>query len=209
MLKIDRRLIEKEDEYLKYSLNYPVIDLNNKFVEYINEDMYYSILSFKDVVKDILEDEELDIVVDLLSDFDITFNDNNIVSIAIEFSQFIGSNNIGYINTYNYDINLEKEIKLSDVFNKKIDYREILSESIILKIISNYSGKEENLIYLPDYIWIDDEQAFYIEEDGLTLCFSGYELGILSSKIFELKIKYENAMECLSDYFIRRVLLKE
>jgi len=209
MLKIDERLIEKEEQYIRYSLSYPVIDLNNKFVEYINEDMYYSILSFKDVVRDILEDEELDIVVDLLSDFDVTFNDNNIVSIPIEFSQFIGTNNISYINAYNYDINLEKEIKLSDVFNKKLDYRDILSEAIRLKIISNYSECEEKLVYLPDYIWIDDEQTFYIEEDGLTLCFSGYELGILSCDIIEFKIRYENTIEYLSDYFIRRVLLKE
>ena len=104
MLKIDTRLIEKEDEYLKYSLNYPVIDLNNKFVEYVNEDMYYSILTFKDVIREILEDEEVNTVVDLLSDFDITYNENDIVSIAIEYSQFIGTNHISYINTYNYDI---------------------------------------------------------------------------------------------------------
>ena len=88
MLKIDTKLIEKEDEYLKYSLNYPVIDLNNKFVEYVNEDMYYSILTFKDVIREILEDEEVNTVVDLLSDFDITYNENDIVSIAMFFCIF-------------------------------------------------------------------------------------------------------------------------
>ena len=206
MLKIDERLIEKEDQYIRYSLSYPVIDLNNKFVEYVNEDMYYSILSFKDVIREILEDEEVNIVVYLLSDFDITYNENDIVSIVIEYSQFIGTNHISYINTYNYDISLEKEIKISDVFNKKTNYKEVLSESIRLQMISTYQEDDENFVYLPDYIWIDDEQPFYIDENGLSLCFSGYELGISSSEIFEIKISYNEAIEYLSDYFINRIL---
>ena len=73
-------------------------------------------------------------------------------------------------------------------------------------MISTYQEDDENFVYLPDYIWIDDEQPFYIDENGLSLCFSGYELGISSFEIFEIKISYNEAIEYLSDYFINRIL---
>ena len=41
---------------------------------------------------------------------------------------------ISYINSYNYDINLEKEIDIKDVFNSYIDYMEIIAKKIDNKI---------------------------------------------------------------------------
>ena len=126
MLIIENRIIEKEEKSVRYTLNYPVIKLLNKennFINFINKKIYEDVLCFKEVVQQILSEDESNILINLLTEYTVTFNENNIISIPIEFNQFIGLYNISYINSYNYDFNLEKEIKLKDIFDKGIDYK--------------------------------------------------------------------------------------
>ena len=213
MLIIENRIIEKEEKSVRYTLNYPVIKLLNKennFMNFINKRIYEDVLCFKEVVQQILSEDESNILTNLLTEYTVTFNENNIISIPIEFNQFIGLYNISYINSYNYDFNLEKEIKLKDIFDKVIDYKKFLTNTIRLQLSGRleYCEKEieDELINLIHSIEIYEDQPFYLESDGLVICFSSYEMGNSITNILEFKIMYEDAIDYFSEYFISEVL---
>lgn len=213
MLIIENRIIEKEEKSVRYTLNYPIIKLLNKennFINFINKKIYEDVLCFKEVVQQILSEDESNILINLLTEYTVTFNENNIISIPIEFNQFIGLYNISYINSYNYDFNLEKEIKLKDIFDKVIDYKKFLTDTIKLQLSRKLEccekEIEDELINLIYSIEIYEDQPFYLESDGLVICFSSYEMGNSITNILEFKVMYEGAIDYFSDYFISEVL---
>ena len=213
MLIIENRIIEKEEKSVRYTLNYPVIKLLNKennFINFINKKIYEDVLCFKEVVQQILSEDESNILINLLTEYTVTFNENNIISIPIEFNQFIGLYNISYINSYNYDFNLEKEIKLKDIFDKGIDYKKFLTDTIKLQLSRKLEccekEIEDELINLIYSIEIYEDQPFYLENEGLVICFSSYEMGNSITNILEFKVMYEDAIDYFSDYFISEVL---
>lgn len=213
MLIIENRIIEKEEKSVRYTLNYPIIKLLNKennFINFINKKIYEDVLCFKEVVQQILSEDESNILINLLTEYTVTFNENNIISIPIEFNQFIGLYNISYINSYNYDFNLEKEIKLKDIFDKVIDYKKFLTDTIKLQLSRKLEccekEIEDELINLIYSIEIYEDQPFYLESDGLVICFSSYEMGNSITNILEFKVMYEDAIDYFSDYFISEVL---
>lgn len=213
MLIIENRLIEKEEKSVRYILNYPIIKLlnrENNFINFINKKIYEDVLCFKEVVQQILSEDESNILINLLTEYTVTFNENNIISIPIEFNQFIGLYNISYINSYNYDFNLEKEIKLKDIFDKVIDYKKFLTDTIKLQLSRKLEccekEIEDELINFIYSIEIYEDQPFYLESDGLVICFSSYEMGNSITNILEFKVMYEDAIDYFSDYFISEVL---
>ncbi len=213
MLIIENRIIEKEENSVRYTLNYPIIKLLNKennFINFINKKIYEDVLCFKEVVQQILSEDESNILINLLTEYTVTFNENNIISIPIEFNQFIGLYNISYINSYNYDFNLEKEIKLKDIFDKVIDYKKFLTDTIKLQLSRKLEccekEIEDELINFIYSIEIYEDQPFYLESDGLVICFSSYEMGNSITNILEFKVMYEDAIDYFSDYFISEVL---
>lgn len=213
MLIIENRIIEKEEKSVRYTLNYPIIKLlnrENNFINFINKKIYEDVLCFKEVVQQILSEDESNILINLLTEYTVTFNENNIISIPIEFNQFIGLYNISYINSYNYDFNLEKEIKLKDIFDKVIDYKKFLTDTIKLQLSRKLEccekEIEDELINLIYSIEIYEDQPFYLESDGLVICFSSYEMGNSITNILEFKVMYEDAIDYFSDYFISEVL---
>ena len=213
MLIIENRIIEREEKSVRYILNYPIIKLLNKennFINFINKRIYEDVLCFKEVVQQILSEDESNILINLLTEYTVTFNENNIISIPIEFNQFIGLYNISYINSYNYDFNLEKEIKLKDIFDKGIDYKKFLTDTIKLQLSRKLEccekEIEDELINLIYSIEIYEDQPFYLESDGLVICFSSYEMGNSITNILEFKVMYEDAIDYFSDYFISEVL---
>ena len=213
MLIIENRIIEREEKSVRYILNYPIIKLLNKennFINFINKRIYEDVLCFKEVVQQILSEDESNILINLLTEYTVTFNENNIISIPIEFNQFIGLYNISYINSYNYDFNLEKEIKLKDIFDKGIDYKKFLTDTIKLQLSRKLEccekEIEDELINLIYSIKIYEDQPFYLENEGLVICFSSYEMGNSITNILEFKVMYEDAIDYFSDYFISEVL---
>ena len=84
MLIIENRIIEKEEKSVRYILNYPVIKLlnrENNFINFINKKIYEDVLCFKEVVQQILSEDESNILINLLTEYTVTFNENNIISI--------------------------------------------------------------------------------------------------------------------------------
>ena len=207
MLTIKNALLDND-------LNYPVINKTNNYINYINTKIQEDVICFKEVIKEILIEEKSNIPLNLKSTYKITFNKNNIISIPMEFTQFIEQYNINYINTYNYDFNLEKEIKIKDIFNEILDYKTFLSNLIKIQItlmLEDSSNKQDineyDLINMIFNLEIYEDQAFYLEDDGLVICLSSYEMGSGSNNVLEFKIMYEDAIDYFSEYFLREILL--
>ena len=107
MVSIQTSSIEKKDKLSVYNLNYPIIKSDNKknIINNINHRIYEDIIAFKSAIEDIGYSKN-NCLSCISTDYYITYNNNGIISIPIEFSQLDGLYNISYINSYNYDINL-------------------------------------------------------------------------------------------------------
>ena len=214
MLSIQTSRIEKKDNLSVYNLNYPIIksEIKKDIISHINKRILEDIVSFKSAVEDVIStlSSKSNHLSCVNTDYVITYNYNNIISIPIEFSQLDGLYNISYINSYNYDINLEKEIKIDDLFNPEIDYTEIITKKIESKIkeLSKELSVDKYIAvldYLKDII-LCDNPTFYISEDSVVICFSSYELDPTIPDISTFKISFEEDKEYLSKYILDRVL---
>ena len=117
--------------------------------------------------------------------------------------------NITYVNSYNYDINLGRQIKLKDIFKNNIDYIEILNKKLKeeLKNRAKLYGEEFNqLENYSDKIIILEDSNFYIEEDGIVISFSSYELDQNISEVLEFKILFEECIDYLSYYILENII---
>ena len=211
MLSIETSKIEKKDNLFVYNLNYPIIksDDENNIINHINNRIYEDIIAFKSVVEDIM-DVNNNQQSFISTNYYIKYNNNGIISIPIEFTQVDGLYNISYINSYNYDINLEKEINIKDLFKSEVDYMKIITKKIDSKIkeLSRNLSLDEYIIvldYLKDIIFTDDP-AFYISKDGIVVCFSSYELDQNIKDISTFKISFIEDINYLSKYIIERVI---
>jgi len=211
MLSIQTSKIEKKDNLFVYNLNYPIIksDDENNIINHINNRIYEDIIAFKSVVEDIM-DVNNNQQSFISTNYYIKYNNNGIISIPIEFTQVDGLYNISYINSYNYDINLEKEINIKDLFKSEVDYMKIITKKIDSKIkeLSRNLSLDEYIIvldYLKDIIFTDDP-AFYISKDGIVVCFSSYELDQNIKDISTFKISFIEDINYLSKYIIERVI---
>lgn len=211
MVSIQTSSIEKKDNLSVYNLNYPIIKSDNEknIINHINQRIYEDIIAFKSAIEDIAYNKNNSLSC-ISTDYYITYNNNGIISIPIEFSQLDGLYNISYINSYNYDINLEKEIDIKDVFNSEIDYMEIIAKKIDNKIkeLSRELSIDKYIMvldYLKDIIF-SDNPTFYISKDGIVICFSSYELDPSISDLSTFKISFEEDRSYLSNYIIEKII---
>ena len=211
MVSIQTSSIEKKDNLSVYNLNYPIIKSDNEknIINHINQRIYEDIIAFKSAIEDIAYSKNNSLSC-ISTDYYITYNNNGIISIPIEFSQLDGLYNISYINSYNYHINLEKEIDIKDVFNSEIDYMEIIAKKIDNKIkeLSRELSIDKYIMvldYLKDIIF-SDNPTFYISKDGIVICFSSYELDPSISDLSTFKISFEEDRSYLSNYIIEKII---
>ena len=211
MLLIQTSKIEKKDNLSVYNLNYPIIksDDEKNIINHINNRIYEDIIAFKSVVEDIVDinNNHLSFI---STNYYIKYNNNGIISIPIEFTQVDGLYNISYINSYNYDINLEKEINIKDLFKSEVDYMKIINKKIDSKIkeLSRNISLDKYIMvldYLKDIIYSDDP-TFYISKDGIVICFSSYELDSSIEDISTFQISFIEDINYLSKYIRERVI---
>ncbi len=131
MLSIQTSRIEKKDNLSVYNLNYPIIksEIKKDIISHINKRILEDIVSFKSAVEDVIStlSSKSNHLSCVNTDYVITYNYNNIISIPIEFSQLDGLYNISYINSYNYDINLENLSCVNTDYVITYNYNNIIS----------------------------------------------------------------------------------
>ncbi len=200
MLFIEDKKIKSENKLVGFYLSYPVIENKSSFISKINNIIYKDIESFKELVTDTLNKpiiKNFDYKINALSEYKVNLNKNQIISISIDFSQLIGLYDITYVNSYNYDIDLKREIKLKDLFKEDEDYMDIINY-FILKEIDEYLYDR--------FKGISDDNTFYITKEYLVICFSSYELDQKYSVALEFKIPIDEIKKYLSDYMINNIL---
>ena len=188
MLTIKNNQIDIEYKNLICNIDYPTIQntSNNNLITYINKTMREDILSFKQVNIDNYLENKHNLLI--LANYEITLNKKNLISIPIVFSESEKySRLINYINTYNYDINKNKKIELSDIFKNKFNYT---------SYINNLIEKQTDI----PFRGVLQDQNFYITANSIVICFSSYELDNLYSGIQEFEIKFKEIEENLSEY---------
>lgn len=210
MLSIDKNVIDESTSLVKCNLSYPIINeesVYSNIINLINNVVYEDIITFKDVVSDELNINIFTLTENMLhviTEYRVTLNKNNIISIPIEFSQLLGLYDITYINCYNYDLNKSKSIKLADLFNVDKDYIKIINYKLYQKfqyIIKKYSPEDIK----KDFQGICNDSNFYIEKDGIVICFSSYEISKNISHVVELKLLFSEYEEILSEYTINNI----
>ena len=194
MIELIKSSIQDSDTYGVYNLNYPtIINVDNKIINIINHKILEDIKIFKDVskndIKNLLKNTRY--LYYISSEYNVFFNSNNIFSISLELCQLVGIYNINYIKSYNYDISLEKEIKLTDLFKNNINYK---------KFINNLIKKENNID-----IEIYDEISFCFSNKELIIYFSSYEIDFNIPNISFILIDINLYKDNFSDYFINMV----
>lgn len=210
MLSIDKNVIDESTSLVKCNLSYPIINeesVYSNIINLINNVVYEDIITFKDVVSDELNINIFTLtenILHVITEYRVTLNKNNIISIPIEFSQLLGLYDITYINCYNYDLDKSQRIKLSDLFNGDKDYIKIINDKLYRKfqyVIKRYSPE----VIEKNFQGICNEQNFYIEKDGIVLCFSSYEISKSISHVVEFKLLFSEYEEILSEYAINNI----
>lgn len=99
-----------------------------------------------------------------------------------------------YLNSYNYNLINGKKLELSDIFKENIDYKKIVNEYIYYVISQN-----PDIYFKGDdgFKGIKENQSFYIDNDGIVVYFSLYEIAPYYVGIPKFKMKFSK----FSKYF--------
>lgn len=212
MLSIKRCTLKEGNEesnqkfYYPLIINiYPIHNPNEALITQINEDILQDVQCFKSLIE--VEEEVINYS---YTDFKVSLKKRQIVSILMHFAEISGSQDIIYVNTYNYDISQNKKLLLNDIFKSDTNYLHIISIDI-QNTIKAYREKIESVYTelsfedINDFIQIYDDQTFYLESDKIIICFSSYELGSMFPKPLEICLLFEDYKEYLTDYAINNI----
>ncbi|WP_195939928.1 RsiV family protein [Romboutsia sp. 1001713B170131_170501_G6] len=211
MLYVDKNQINEVHKGISYNLNYPIIQIegiNHNNVDKLNKDIYEDVEIFKEVIELQNEFDYISINKNIISEYNVHFNTEDMISIVMEFSQVAGLYGISYINSYNYDLKEDKYITLDDLFKKDSYYIKRINEKIIENIdsiLERYCYDEEDI---EGFLGISKDQSFYIEENAVVICFSSYEFDKLISTPIEFKISFYEFEEHLSNYTKKKIYKK-
>lgn len=223
MVVIAKELLQYEKDYIKYYINFPKIYykhdndkdyIKNEMIESVNQIIFEDIMTFMDVVEDTYNVNSEDYThINSITEFQVGYLSNDIISLAIEFSQLAGFYDISYLKGYNFDFNLKKNISLKHLFKEDVDYIKILKKYILIQakiLISELQKYEEDYLYkiVEENICLDEENIFYFTQEYLILPFSSCEIDKEILNLIEFKIPFNKIYNYLSDYAIKGIVKK-
>lgn len=223
MVVIAKELLQYEKDYIKYSINFPKIYykqdndkdyIKNEMIESVNQIIFEDIMTFMDVVEDTYNvNSEGYTHINSITEFQVGYLSNDIISLAIEFSQLAGFYDISYLKGYNFDFKLKKNISLKHLFKENVDYIKILKKYILIQakiLVSELQKYEEDNLYkiVEENICLDEENIFYFTQEYLILPFSSCEIDKEILNLIEFKIPFNKIYNYLSDYAIKNIVKK-
>ncbi|MCX7694596.1 MAG: DUF3298 and DUF4163 domain-containing protein [Caloramator sp.] len=201
-VKINSKNVKYNNDLVEIDLNIPILsEVTDQNIENkINSTLEKDIINFKDEIEKIAKEDydyckkNKDIPYHKHSavvNFDVKYNKNGILSIPISFYSYTGG---AHGNTdlvaYNYNLVNGNEIKLKDIFKENFDYKSFLINEIIKKI-----KEDKDMMYFDDAVEtikkMDDNQRFYLANDGIVIYYGLYEIAPYAAGIQEFKIPYE------------------
>lgn len=223
MVVIAKELLQYEKDYIKYYINFPKIYykqdndkdyIKNEMIESVNQIIFEDIMTFMDVVEDTYNvNSEEYTHINSITEFQVGYLSNDIISLAIEFSQLAGFYDISYLKGYNFDFKFKKNISLKHLFKENVDYIKILKKYILIQakiLISELQKYNEDNLYkiVEENICLDEENIFYFTQEYLILPFSSCEIDKEVLNLIEFKIPFNKIYNYLSDYAIKNIVKK-
>ncbi|MBU3209326.1 DUF3298 and DUF4163 domain-containing protein [Clostridium algidicarnis] len=118
------------------------------------------------------------------SDYKVTYNSDDILSIVIEYYEYTGgAHGMTYKINFNYYIDIGERIKLSSLFKEGFNYKEHVD-----KAIKEAMDKTPEVYFGDKFQGINDDTSFYITKEGVVIYFPLYEIAPYSTGIPEFII---------------------
>jgi hypothetical protein len=117
---------------------------------------------------------------EIMSDYQVTYNDNNILSLYFDLFQYLGgAHGITIRNSDTWDLNNKNKIYLSDLFKKSIDYQKYIINEVNQQI--KYEMKNEDIfLYFSDFrknvASKFDKDNFYLVPQGIMFYYQLYDI---------------------------------
>lgn len=196
-LKVKSKNIESNSEASQVDLSIPQIDglKDKKVQDSINERFEKKALQFKEESFEGLEEyvkeakkEGLPIrTYAALSNYRVTYSENNILSLYIDYYNYTGGAH-GFTDRAHSNIDLKtgKELQLKDLCKAGVDYKGIINKEI--KRQMQLDPEKYFTETLTEWQGISEDQSYYIEDGNLIVYFPLYEIAPYAAGIPEFKI---------------------
>lgn len=198
-LNVTSRTIQYKDKLIEVNIAIPIISgaVNKPFQQKANRLLQKQALDFK---REIEKQAKQNFVLSqqqgfpyhlhtAVSRFDVTYNQNGIVSIPVEFYSYTGgAHGITVKIPHNFDFNQGKELKLSDLFKKGSRYQQVIVEEIVKQIEKEpdmYFGNAVDVVKE-----LKDGQPYYLTPKGMVVYYGVYEIAPYAAGIREFLIPF-------------------
>lgn len=196
-INISEMVIKEDSEALQVDLTIPVIQglMNKKIEKQINQTIQDNILNFKYQIQNesvtvSQEGKSKDLgIYKYIAEvhYLVHYQSAELLSLSIIYYGYTGGAH-GYTIQESYNFNLKNGVRIAllDILKGNKDYFEIINQEIKRQILLDPET------YFDDAInhSINEEQPFYIVEDGIVIYFGLYEIAPYSSGIRYFKIPF-------------------
>ncbi len=203
--------INHKKKYIEETIKIPVLNgiKNENMQKYINTSIESDIMEFANQMDQAANEYGLEyekqgkkpIPYVAATNYVITYNKNNILSISILYYQYINGKR-SYIKTsYNFDLTTGKPLGLGDLFKPGVAYTHLINEEIKKQLSMNKN------LYMPNaaanFEGIQQGQPFYLEDGNIVLYFGFNEIAPTVSEIPIIKIPFSSFKNNIKDIFLK------
>jgi hypothetical protein len=201
-VQISEKNIKRNNEAIDINLKIPVVSgVKDKAIENkINNMFYKDAVNFanpleKDAKKylaDTKKNKNLHFnKYSAYTTYKTKYNKNNILSIPVRYAQYTGgANGLEVQRGYTFNLNNGKLLSLSDLFDKRFNYKKVISDEVLKQMKANKA------IYFPEAIsgfkQINGTQPYYLEDGNLVVFYGPFEIAPHYVGIPEFKIPFSS-----------------
>lgn len=197
-MTVVERKINKDLSYFKENISFPVVkgESKSKNIQQINQVLYKDIL-LKAMSNENAAKEMFDInnkikptfPYEVVSKFETTKDDENILSFYNDFYEYLGGAHGNTVRT-SYSINKKKQsiLTLNELFSENYNYEDVINKVIAQKLDENPNNYFYNS---SNYKGIDNNAGFYIKDNVLVIYYELYEIAPYVAGIPEFEIPIE------------------
>lgn len=223
-VKIKTKTIRSNDEVFISDLRIPVIQRlrDAKLQSKLNSDFEKDIMKFNNDTEKIAREWEKEAKkqgweiypYDAATDFKVHYNDNNLLSISVDYYEYTGGAHGNYEKkTKNIDLKTGKKIALKDLFKDGVKYKDVINKEIKTQIQAaaqqmkkemerdGVKYKDKDAPY-KDFKGVSDKQSFYIEEGNIVVYFGLYEIGSYVDGIPEFRVPISQIKDNIKPEFL-------
>lgn len=202
------------DKYFSYDIKYPVFYniknqstyVNPSILNDLNSAINMTVINFRNGLLE--EEREYNSIASqnslpkqnywVSTSYAVTFSKNYVMSVILNLMGFAGSTGPKYntLNNYNIDLTNGKELLLSDIFINGVDYIKIITDYINSQI-----NKNKEMYYTNVELFIPEDQAFYITDDGIVIYFGVDEIAPESFGIPKFKMSFTQFASFINPHF--------